>query len=83
MTAAPGVKADRFACPCCGSLTRLRANYGTWDICPVCRWQDDPHQAADPDRAGGANKTSLREAHANDRRGFCELPRNRRPAGGG
>ena len=50
--------------------------YGTYRICPVCRWQDDPVQARNPDYSGGANEESLREARANYRRGFCPLPRD-------
>jgi hypothetical protein len=47
-------------CPCCGSRTleeRL-----LWDICPICRWQDDPVQAKNPEFAGGANEESLNAA---------------------
>ena len=68
--------ATRFPCQCCGSLTRLRAKHGTWDICPVCRWQDDPLQAADADYAGGANRLCLREHGENYHRGFCPWPRD-------
>jgi len=37
---------------------------GTYEICPVCGWEDDPVQFRDPDRAGGANEMSLNEARA-------------------
>ncbi|MCB9892565.1 MAG: hypothetical protein H6832_01620 [Planctomycetes bacterium] len=40
----------------------LEADHGTYEICDVCGWEDDPVQFADPDRRGGANKESLREA---------------------
>lgn len=49
-------------CPCCGFLTRTDEAYGTFDICPVCGWEDDNVQARDPDYRGGANKESLNEA---------------------
>ncbi len=38
---------------------------GTFEVCPVCGWEDDDAQARDPDFAGGANRVSLREARAN------------------
>ena len=47
-------------CPCCGALTL--AEKGAYEICEVCNWEDDPFQAANPDRAGGANVMSLNEA---------------------
>lgn len=55
----------RYPCICCGFLTRDRASPGTYSICPVCFWEDDPVQAADPDYSGGANRVSLRQAQAN------------------
>ena len=33
-----------------------------FEICPVCGWQDDDIQNADPDFAGGANEMSLNQA---------------------
>jgi hypothetical protein len=47
-------------CPCCGYRTlpeRL-----TYELCPVCFWEDDPNQVADPDSPNGANAISLIEA---------------------
>jgi hypothetical protein len=38
---------------------------GTFDICPVCFWEDDLVQLRDPDFQGGANLPSLRQAQAN------------------
>ena len=35
---------------------------GTYEICPVCFWEDDGVQSKDPDFRGGANKGSLNEA---------------------
>lgn len=29
-----------YRCPCCGAFTR--GERGAWDICRVCRWEDDP-----------------------------------------
>jgi len=56
-TAAP----DRFPCPCCGHLV-FREAPGSYDICPVCFWEDDLVQLRRPDLAGGANRPSLIEA---------------------
>ncbi|EGN7764477.1 hypothetical protein ISN88_004608, partial [Escherichia coli] len=33
-----------------------------YEICPICGWEDDPVQSADPDFSGGANSPSLNEA---------------------
>jgi hypothetical protein len=38
---------------------------GTFEICPVCRWEDDNVQAANEDLEGGANTVSLRQARIN------------------
>jgi Cysteine-rich CPCC len=37
---------------------------GAFEICPVCGWEDDPAQSADPGLAGGANEPSLDAARA-------------------
>lgn len=50
-------------CPCCGFLT-LEEEYGLFVICPVCGWEDDGVQLANPTSAGGANSLSLAEAQA-------------------
>ncbi len=54
-----------YACPVCGYLTRREESLGTYDVCPVCFWEDDPVQGADPNRSGGANHVSLNEAKRN------------------
>jgi hypothetical protein len=38
---------------------------GTFEICPVCNWEDDNVQAADPKLRGGANEMSLEQARLN------------------
>ena len=53
---------EQFACPCCGRLTLDEPPPGTWLICGVCGWEDDPVQFADIDYEGGANQVSLRQA---------------------
>ncbi len=51
---------DLLPCKCCGS--RVFTTLGAYEICNVCKWEDDPVQAAEPDYAGGANRKSLNEA---------------------
>jgi hypothetical protein len=46
-------------CACCGFAT-LPAD-SMFEICPLCGWEDDDVQNADPDYAGGANELSLNE----------------------
>jgi Cysteine-rich CPCC len=56
---------ERYPCPCCGYLTLNTADRGSYDICPVCFWEDDAVQFEDPDYAGGANVLSLTQARKN------------------
>ena len=60
--------AECFGCPGCGYLTLEEQSPGTYEICPVCYWEDDPVQFDDPTFPGGANVVSLEEA----RRNFAE-----------
>lgn len=53
---------NRLSCPCCGNLTICE--YGNYEVCSVCGWEDDPVQSDDPTFAGGANHNSLNEARA-------------------
>ncbi len=74
---------SKFACPCCGHKTFAEKSNGTYDICPVCFWEDDPIQLDDPNYEGGANPTSLRQAQKNFLEfGACDedMKRNVRPA---
>ncbi len=54
----------RFTCPCCGYRT-LHAFPGSYEICKVCYWEDDPVQLLDPAYRGGANTLSLMQSQAN------------------
>ena len=56
-----------FPCPCCGHLV-FDEPPGSYDICPVCFWEDDISQLRWPDSSGGANRPSLIEAQRNVRR---------------
>lgn len=53
----------KHTCPCCGQRT-LHGS-GSYEVCPVCHWEDDPSQSADPTLTGGANTLSLAQARAN------------------
>lgn len=55
----------RYPCRCCGFLTLEEEPNGSYEICPVCYWEDDPVQSRDPNFSGGANKPSLNEARRN------------------
>ena len=60
-----GSKIKKYECPCCGYLTLEKEPPGTYEICPVCFWEDDPLQYDNPDYKGGANKNSLNQCRAN------------------
>ena len=47
-------------CPVCGKY--YFSERGSYEICPVCGWEDDPSQKRYPDMEGGANRESLNEA---------------------
>jgi hypothetical protein len=55
------VRADDYPCPCCGYLT-FSEPPGSYDLCPICFWEDDAVQLRWPDWAGGANRPSLIDA---------------------
>jgi hypothetical protein len=56
----PKENQELLPCPCCGSL--VLASLGSYEICSVCGWEDDPIQSTEPEYAGGANKLSLTQA---------------------
>lgn len=49
-----------YPCPACGFEVFNEAA-GSYDICPVCGWEDDDVQLRFPALRGGANKESLVE----------------------
>ncbi len=54
----------KYPCPCCGYKTIEREDT-FYDLCPVCFWETDPYQLANPEYSGGANRPSLTEAQQN------------------
>ncbi len=71
-------------CPCCGCLTL--GERGSYEICPVCYWEDDGQDDYDADvvRGGPNGVLSLTQARANylrfgasdeRRRAFVRPPR--------
>lgn len=51
---------DGHICPVCRSS--WFDEKGSYEICPVCCWEDDPVQSRDPYLTGGANEFSLMES---------------------
>ena len=74
----------KYKCHCCESFT-LQENPKdpTFEICPVCYWENDPLQNENPEYSGGANRVSLIQAQKNFKEfGACDkdsLPYVRKP----
>lgn len=60
-------KFNNFQCPCCEFYTLPEQPSNTFEICPVCYWEDDGVQFLHHDYTGGANTISLNQARANYR----------------
>ncbi len=54
-----------YKCRCCNYLTLKEEPSGSFEICPVCYWEDDNVQSDNPNFSGGANKVSLKKAREN------------------
>lgn len=50
-----------YKCPCCNLETLKEKPTGTFQICPICDWEDDNVQFFDKNFRGGANECSLNE----------------------
>lgn len=50
----------KHICPICGKHEFPEEN--SFDICPVCNWEDDADQEENPDEENGANRMSLNQA---------------------
>jgi hypothetical protein len=53
---------EAYPCPCCSYLAFDEPASGTFLICPVCAWEDDPIQLNNPEYRGGASQCSLNDA---------------------
>ena len=51
--------ANGVFCPVCGK--HLFSGFNSFQMCPVCGWEDDAVQNDDPDYRGGANWYSVNE----------------------
>ena len=59
-----GMTGARYTCPCCGYIV-FDEPPGSYDICPICFWEDDALQLEFADTlAGGANGVTLVAAQA-------------------
>jgi hypothetical protein len=58
-------KDTKHPCTCCGYWTLPEKAGNTFQVCPVCYWEDDGVQLNDPAYAGGANQVSLAQAKEN------------------
>jgi hypothetical protein len=50
---------DSIPCPSCGFCVFPEREYGSFDICPICNWEDCAVQFGNPLDAGGPNRESL------------------------
>jgi hypothetical protein len=59
----PAAESIDYPCPACGFRT-FSLPPGSFEICPVCRWEDDNVQFTCQEMASGANDRSLVECQA-------------------
>ena len=55
----------KYQCPCCESYGLNEQAGNTFQLCPICYWEDDGVQSNDPEYEGGANKVSLNQGRIN------------------
>ncbi|WP_372342176.1 CPCC family cysteine-rich protein [Geothrix sp. PMB-07] len=58
------MNSPNYPCPSCGFIV-FDEPIGSYDICPLCGWEDDPVQLATPGLRGGANGGSLLDNQIN------------------
>ncbi len=68
-TLIPEVAGVKYGCPCCRCLT-LHSR-GTWEICPVCMWEDDGQDDSHADEVWGGPNGALSLSAA--RRNYAAL----------
>ncbi len=59
---------EPHSCPVCGKYKF--SQYGSFEICPVCGWEDDSVQENDPDFDIGPNVISLNEYRSKYEQGW-------------
>lgn len=65
---------EKYYCPCCGYNTLTEEPPGTYQLCPICLWEDDREQFNNPDKKTGSNPVSLHQAKLNFQRfGACHV----------
>ena len=73
----------KYMCPCCGYLTYEEKCGKTYDICPVCFWEDDLRDYEDVDDFSDGNGLTIGEARKNfEQFGACrekDIPYVRKP----
>ncbi len=58
-------QSSKYPCPCCGYLVFSEPS-GSYQICPICFWEDEYYQLQSPEIADGANHgVSLVEGQEN------------------
>lgn len=60
-------------CPVCGKHTFPERD--SFEICPICKWEDDELQINQPDYDGGANYISLNEYREKWEKGEISSPK--------
>lgn len=66
-------------CPCCNLPSLEEAGSDTYEICPVCQWENDPTQCDFTSMGGGANRLALEVAQQNYERIGVSDPRFAKP----
>ncbi len=65
-------KNDKYTCPCCGYKV-FNEQPGSFEICPICYWEDEAKQLRYP-KETGANRISLIKAQENyEKHGVSDL----------
>ncbi len=73
----------KYKCPCCGYFTFEEKSGRTYEICPVCFWEDDLRDYDDTEKYSESNRLTIGEARDNyEKFGACreaDIPYVRAP----
>ena len=62
----------KYSCPCCGYYTYEESSNGSYEICPVCFWENDNYDYEEADKLSASNGVSLSQARTNyEKYGAC------------